>query len=113
MTTVGKNEPTRDRREEEMKKIKYFNTYELTSYSKLEQLRNKYDLVKAEIEFKIAKKSLTATIEEYKSKKFYINISVLPEYTNFLGKKELLKRTNKKRTYIKNFIKNMNKTVEK
>lgn len=31
-----------------MKKIKYFNTYELTDYSKLEQSRNKYDLIKAE-----------------------------------------------------------------
>lgn len=89
--------------------MKYHNTYELTDYSKLEQSRNKYDLIKAEIDFKIAKKSLTAAIEEYKSKKFYINISAMPEYINYLGRKEILKRTNKKRTYIKNFIKNMNK----
>lgn len=44
-----------------------------------------------------------------KESKFYVNLNSIPEYAYYLGYKELLKRANKKRKYIKDFIKNMNK----
>ena len=61
------------------------------------------------MDFKCAKTHLTQKIDLMKKNKLFINISLLPEYVYYLGCKELLKRANKKRKHIKDFIKNMNK----
>lgn len=92
-----------------MEKNKWFGNYHLDWESRREQYINWLDLKRAEIDFKCAKAHLTQKINSMKESKFYINFNSIPEYAYYLGYKELLKRANKKRKHIKDFIKNMNK----
>lgn len=92
-----------------MEKYKWLGNYHLDWESRREQSNNLIDLKRVEIDFKCAKAHLTQKINFMKESKFYVNINSIPEYVYYLGYKELLKRVNKKRKYIKDFIKNMNK----
>lgn len=97
----------------EMRKFKNFKTYCLDCKSSALQMRNKFFLKKAQVNFYLAKKSLTEKIGAYQKAGIDLNISDLEEYVYFLGTKEILKRLHRERKYIKNFIKNMNKKEER
>ena len=70
---------------------------------------NMINLKEAEINCKVAKQSLIEKSKFYKENNLYCDVQNWMEYIHCLGCKEILKRENAKRKYIKNFIKNMNK----
>lgn len=92
-----------------LNKNKFWGFFYLDWKSKREQSINRIDLKRAEINFKNAKDALMAKVNYYRENKYYVNLNSMCEYAYYLGCKEILKRENEKRKYIKYFIKNMNK----
>lgn len=92
-----------------MDKYEYCGSYQLTCKAKQEQKDNKFALKVAEMNYFLAKKTLTNSIKYHCKNHFYICLYQMPEYLYYLGCKEVLKRVNTKRKNIKNYIKNINK----